>query len=73
MAKRLDDYRDLFDKKAFAHLGTIRADGAAHVSPVWIDFDGTHVRFNTARGRAKAEHVARDPRVALSIQDPENP
>ena len=71
MAK-LNGYVDLLSKKAFAHLGTLRRDGSAHVSPVWVDFDGTHVRFNTARGRAKANHIARDPRVTLSIQDPDN-
>ena len=28
---------------------------------------------NTARGRVKAKNLAREPRVALSIADPENP
>ena len=67
------EYRDLFEKKAFAHVATLRGDGSAHVSPVWVDYDGTYVRFNTARGRAKLRHLERDPRVAFSIQDPENP
>jgi PPOX class probable F420-dependent enzyme len=73
MASIPEQYRDLFEKKAFAHLATLRADGSAHVSPVWLDYDGAHVRFNTAKGRAKLKQLARDPRVALSIQDPENP
>jgi PPOX class probable F420-dependent enzyme len=38
-----------------------------------VDFDGTHVRFNTAKGRIKVKNLARDPRVALSIIDTENP
>jgi PPOX class probable F420-dependent enzyme len=66
-------HRDLFDKKAFAHIATIGADGAPQVTPVWIDFDGTHVRFNTARGRVKTRNLERNPRVALSVQDPDNP
>ncbi|HEX9822080.1 MAG TPA: PPOX class F420-dependent oxidoreductase [Methylomirabilota bacterium] len=66
-------YRDLFDKKAFAHLATVGADGAPQVTPVWIDYDGSHIRFNTARGRVKTRNLERNPRVALSIQDPENP
>jgi PPOX class probable F420-dependent enzyme len=66
-------HRDLFDKKAFAHLATVGADGTPQVTPVWIDFDGRHVRFNTARGRVKTRNFERNPRVALSIQDPENP
>jgi hypothetical protein len=66
-------HRDLFDKKAFAHLATVGADGAPQVTPVWIDYDGTHIRFNTARGRVKTRNLERNPRVALSVQDPDNP
>jgi PPOX class probable F420-dependent enzyme len=73
MAAIPSEYRDLFDKKAFAHVTTIARDGSPHVTPVWVDYDGTHVRFNSAKGRAKVKHLARDPRVALSIQDPDNP
>jgi PPOX class probable F420-dependent enzyme len=73
MAAIPSSHRDLFDKKAFAHLATVGADGAPQVTPVWIDFDGTHVRFNTARGRVKTRNLERHPHVALSIQDPDNP
>jgi PPOX class probable F420-dependent enzyme len=66
-------YRDLLDKKSFAHIATISADGTPQVTPVWIDYDGTHIRFNTARGRVKTRNLERNPVVALSIQDPENP
>jgi PPOX class probable F420-dependent enzyme len=69
----LDKYRDILDKKAFAHLATVGPDGSPQVTPVWVDFDGTHVRINTARGRVKDRNLRRNPRVALSIQDPENP
>jgi PPOX class probable F420-dependent enzyme len=72
MAGIPDAYRDLFDKKAFAHLATVGPDGAPQVTPVWVDYDGTHVRFNTAKGRVKVRNLGRDPRVALSIQDPDN-
>jgi len=73
MAGIPENYRDLFEKPAFAHLATVGPGGAPHVTPVWVDWDGRHVRFNTARGRLKERHIARDPRVALSILDPENP
>jgi len=66
-------YRDLFDKKAFAHVATVGTDGRPQVTPVWIDYDGTHVRFNTARGRVKTRNLERNPQVALSVQDPDNP
>ena len=48
-------------------------DGAPQVTPVWIDHDGHHIRFNTARGRVKDKNLERNPKIALSIQDPENP
>ena len=73
MATIPENYRDLFTKKAFAHLATVGRDGAPQVTPVWVDWDGTHVRFNTAKGRVKDRKLRNNPRVALSIQDPENP
>jgi PPOX class probable F420-dependent enzyme len=66
-------YLDLFSKKAFGHLATIMPDGSPQVTPVWIDYDGTHVRFNSARGRVKDRNIRRNPMVAISIQDPDNP
>ncbi len=43
------------------------------MTPVWVDFDGTHVRFSTARGRVKDRNLRRNAKVALAIQDPDNP
>jgi len=48
-------------------------DGSPQVTPVWFDFDGTHVRINSAKGRVKDRNMRRNGRVALAIQDPENP
>ena len=63
---------DLFEKRAFAQLATLMADGSPQVSPVWVDYDGTHVLINSALGRVKDRNMRRDPRVAISIQDPDN-
>lgn len=68
-----DDYRDLFDKKAFAMLATVMSDGSPQVTPVWVDFDGSHLRFNSARGRVKDKNVRHDPRVSMTLVDPDNP
>ena len=68
-----DKYRDLFNKRAFASLGTLMPDGRPQVTPVWVDLDGDHVIFNSAKGRQKDRNVRRDPRVALAIIDPDNP
>ncbi len=69
-----EKYSDLFkNKKAFAHLATLMPDGRPQVTPVWFDFDGHNFIVNSARGRMKDLNMRRDPRVSLSIQDPENP
>jgi PPOX class probable F420-dependent enzyme len=66
-------YKDLFQKKAFAHLATLQPDGSPQVTPVWCDYDGAHVLVNSARGRQKDKNMRRNPKVALSIMDPDNP
>src|SRR6202047_2432936 len=68
-----DKFLDLFTKKAFAHLATLMPSGEPQVTPVWIDYDGERVVFNTAAGRQKDKNLQRDGRVALSISDPDNP
>jgi PPOX class probable F420-dependent enzyme len=73
MAAIPDQYKDLLEKKAFAHLGTIMKDGSPQVTPVWFDHDGTHIRVNTAKGRWKDKNMRNRPQVALSILDPDNP
>ena len=69
----IQKYSDLFQKKAFANLSTLMPDGSPQVTPVWIDYDGKHLLFNSALGRVKDKNVRRDPRVSVSIQDPDNP
>jgi PPOX class probable F420-dependent enzyme len=68
-----ENFRDLFQKKAFASLATLMPDGRPQVTPVWCDFDGTHVIVNSAKGRIKDRNMRRDPRVSLAIIDPDNP
>jgi len=68
-----EPFKDLFTKVAFAHLATLMADGSPQVTPVWCDFDGTHIRVNSAKGRVKDKNMRRNKRVALAIMDPDNP
>jgi PPOX class probable F420-dependent enzyme len=68
-----DQFIDLFSKQAFAHLATLMPDGSPQVTPVWCDFDGAYVRVNSAKGRVKDKNMRRNKKVALSVQDPENP
>jgi PPOX class probable F420-dependent enzyme len=68
-----EKFSDLFNKKAFANLATVMPDGTPQVTPVWVDYDGKHVIFNSAEGRQKDRNLRRNPNVALSIVDPDNP
>jgi PPOX class probable F420-dependent enzyme len=73
MASISENFNDLFQKKAFANLATVMPDGSPQVTPVWFDFDGNHIRINSARGRVKDRNIRRSPKVALAILDPDNP
>ncbi len=67
------EFHDLLTTKiAFAQLATIMSDGSPQVTPVWFDFDGTHIIINTALGRTKDKNMRREPRVSIAINDPEN-
>jgi len=63
----------LIEGKNFAHFATLMPDGSPQISVVWIDREGDIILVNTAKGRVKEKNVKRDPRVALSIADQQNP
>ena len=63
----------LTTKKAFAHVATLMADGSPQVTPVWIDYDGTHILINSAKGRVKDRNMQVRSTVAMSVSDPDNP
>ncbi|WP_276259974.1 PPOX class F420-dependent oxidoreductase [Haloglomus litoreum] len=75
MAAIPDEYHDLFEKPTIAHLSTLLPDGSPHSAPVWIDYDADaeRVLVNTERDRRKEKNVRGDPRVAVSMTDPDNP
>ena len=75
MAEIPTEYRDLFEKETFAHVATLTSEGLPHVTPVWIDYDAeeNRVLVNTAKGRQKHVNVRNDPRVGVSMTDPDDP
>jgi PPOX class probable F420-dependent enzyme len=75
MARSIPEtFRDLLmTKKAFAHLATVSTKGEPHSTPVWVDAEADVVLVNSAKGRLKDRHMRANPRVALSIVDPDNP
>jgi PPOX class probable F420-dependent enzyme len=65
--------RELIARPVLASLTTLGPDGSPQVTPLWIDRDGDDLLFNTAQGRVKARHMEHEPRVAVSVIDPDDP
>ncbi len=68
-------FHDLFEQATFAHVVTMFPNGMPHASPVWVDYDAAdnRVLVNTERHRQKTRNVERNPAVAVSMVDPEDP
>ena len=64
--------RELIARPVLASLTTLGRDGTPQVTPLWVDLDGDDLLFNTAKGRVKARHIEHDPRVAVSVIDPDD-
>ncbi len=64
---------DLLEGPYHAIMTTLNPSGAPENTVVWCSWDGQHVLVNTADGRRKPANVRRDPRVALTVIDPQNP
>lgn len=50
----------------FAVVATLREDGSAHQTVMWVDADGDAVVLNTA-SPVKQKHLERDPRIAVLV------
>jgi len=68
-----EDLLALLRRPIIVHVATVMADGTPQSTPVWVDTDGEAVIFNTAKGRVKHRNLVRNPAVALSMVDDQNP
>jgi PPOX class probable F420-dependent enzyme len=66
-------HQDLLDRPLFAHLATIRSDGAPQSGLMWFAWDGERARFSHTRTRQKLRNQAHEPRVSFHLVDPDNP
>jgi PPOX class probable F420-dependent enzyme len=67
-----ESHADLLDKPTFAHLATVRPDGSPQSSVMWFAWDGERIRMTHTKTRQKFRNLAEEPRVALSIADPDD-
>lgn len=68
-----DEVKALLDAPNFWHLATINPDGSPQSTVMWMHRRGDRIMFNTALGRVKPRNLAHDPRVSISVADPEHP
>jgi PPOX class probable F420-dependent enzyme len=73
MASLTEEQVRLFKGKNLATVATTRNDGSPQLTPVWIDWDGENVVFNTAEGRAKPRNIRRRPVVSVQVVDHDDP
>ncbi len=68
-----NEMKELIDRPNFAHLSTLMQDGSPQAAPVWVGREGDRILVGTGEGTLKAQNTRRDPRVALSIIDFDDP
>lgn len=63
---------ELLRKPSPCFVATLMPDGSPQLTETWVHTDGEHVVINIVEGMQKARNLARDPRVALNIVDPDD-
>lgn len=73
MAGLTDRAKRLLSEPNIVHLATVMPDGSPQVSPIWAHVENGTIEFNTAAGRVKEQNMRRDPRVAFSVVNRNDP
>ncbi|WP_433787717.1 PPOX class F420-dependent oxidoreductase [Actinomycetospora sp. CA-101289] len=68
-----DDLTALLRRPAPCFISTLMPDGSPQMTQTWVDTDGDHILINTVESHQKVRNIARDPRVALNVADPDRP
>ena len=55
------------------YIATTMPDGSPQLTQTWVDTDGEHILINTVQGFQKVRNIELDPRVAVTVADPDNP
>jgi len=68
------DLQHLYEggNSAFVSILSIR-DGSSHITPVWADMEEGLILVNTFETSAKIKNITKDPRIAMSVVEANNP
>jgi PPOX class probable F420-dependent enzyme len=74
-ASELDkkDIQRLFQGRNLAFISTLSKDGSPHITPVWADMEEDLILINTFETSAKNKNITKDPRIAISVVENNNP
>ena len=69
-----DSHKDLLERPLFAHFATVASDGSPRVNPMWFlwDAEAGVVKMTHTNARHNFRFLEREPRVSLSIVDPDD-
>jgi PPOX class probable F420-dependent enzyme len=69
-----DSHLDLLERPLFAHFATVASDGTPRVNPMWFFWDNAAgvLKLTHTNQRHNYRYLQKNPRVALSITDPDN-
>jgi PPOX class probable F420-dependent enzyme len=68
-----NDLISLLRRPSPCYIATTMPDGSPQLTQTWVDTDGEHILINTVRGFQKVRNIERDPRVAVTVSDPDDP
>src|SRR5450755_2908629 len=68
-----DGLLSLLGQPSACFLATSMPDGSPQLTQTWVDTDGEHILINSVAGFQKIRNIERDPRVAVTVSDPQNP
>ena len=66
-----DDLVKLLSRPVLCYLATTMPDGSPQLTQTWVDTNGEHMLINSVLGHVKTKNIQRDPRVALTVTDPD--
>ncbi|WP_410628333.1 TIGR03618 family F420-dependent PPOX class oxidoreductase [Amycolatopsis sp. cmx-8-4] len=68
-----DGLLTLLQRPSPCFIATTMPDGSPHLTQTWVDTDGDHIVISTVQGYRKMKNIEHDPRVAVSVLDPDDP
>ncbi|WP_433656699.1 PPOX class F420-dependent oxidoreductase [Nocardia sp. CA-128927] len=71
LSEDLKKYLD--ESKVFATVATVNPNGQPHLTVIWLKREGDELLFSTTTDRQQGKNLARDPRITVMINPPEEP